>query len=63
MNRSEVIQENWILRKQVRLLKARLTLARAERDAARVAVINFNYTAALKEIEERYGLRDKEKNK
>lgn len=52
----ELEQENFILRTQVRVLKARLEIARAERDAARVALHNYNFTEAAKEIERGRGL-------
>ncbi len=44
-------QENFTLRRQVRFLKARLEIARGERDAARVALHNYNFEEAAKEIE------------
>lgn len=44
-------QENYTLRQQVKVLRARVDIATAERDAARTALHNYNFTECAKEIE------------
>ena len=53
----DVAEENFILRKQVKYLEARITLLMGERDAARTALQKGNFQHYVAEMEERYKLK------
>lgn len=53
----DVHQENWVLKKRVKYLEARLTLTMGERDAARTALNNINMMEACDQIERDLGIK------
>jgi hypothetical protein len=55
-SRSILAEENFALRRQVRGLRASLTIARLERDAARTALTNYNIRQRADEIMKKYGI-------